>query len=107
MRTLCVFFFAAAALAAQTPDETQDAKPDPVKKARELLDGAAEMLGGAQPQMQAAGLWHLGENYRTFDKKKAVEFYNQAFAACPALPPNKLQCMQSVCRRRSSAALRI
>lgn len=89
MRTLCVFFFAAAALAAQTPDETQDAKPDPVKKARELLDGAAEMLGGAQPQMQAAGLWHLGENYRTFDKKKAVEFYNQAFAACPALPPQQ------------------
>lgn len=59
MRALCLPLVLAAALAAQ--DMPGVKKPDPVKKACQMLDAAAEMLGGVQPQIQVAGLWHLAE----------------------------------------------
>lgn len=87
MRRLCLLLFLALALPAQDkPPE----KPDPVKKARELLDAAAEMMGGVQPQIQVIGLWHLAENYQAFDRKKALEWYRQAWAGTPSLPAEQV-----------------
>lgn len=89
MRFLCLPLVLAAALAA--PDKPDVKKPDPVKKAREMLDAAAEMLGGVQPQIQVVGLWHLAENYQAFDRKKALEFYKQAWAGTPTLAPEQVE----------------
>jgi hypothetical protein len=61
-------------------------KPTPRQKARELLDGAAEMVAATKPDVQAVALMHLADNYQTFDKKKAVDLFKQAFAAA-ILPP--------------------
>jgi hypothetical protein len=61
-------------------------KPTPRQKARELLDGAAEMIAATKPDVQPVALMHLADNYQTFDKKKAVEYFKQAFAAA-ILPP--------------------
>jgi hypothetical protein len=84
MRRICIALLAVFAAAGQE-------KPDPIQKARELLDGVAEMLGGVPVQIQVAGLWQLGENYQAFDRKKALEFYRQAWAAVPMLPPDLLR----------------
>ena len=91
MRAFWISLMLAAALAAQEKPDQKPAKPDPVKKAREMLDAAAEMLGGVQPQIQVVGLWHLAENYQTFDRKKALEFYKQAWAGTPTLPPEQVE----------------
>jgi hypothetical protein len=61
-------------------------KPTPKQKARELLDGAAEMIAATKPDVQPVALFHLADNYRAFDKKKATEHFKQAFAAV-TLPP--------------------
>ena len=61
-------------------------KPTPRQKARELLDSAAEMIAATQPDVQVAALYHLGDNYQAFDKKKAVEYFKQAFTTA-ANPP--------------------
>lgn len=61
-------------------------KPTPRQKARELLDSAAEMIAATKPDVQPVALMHLADNYQTFDKKKAIEYFKQAFAAA-ILPP--------------------
>jgi hypothetical protein len=61
-------------------------KPTPRQKARELLDSAAEMVAATKPDVQAVALMHLADNYQTFDKKKAIEYFKQAFTAA-SLPP--------------------
>src|SRR5512140_2923835 len=68
----------------------QDApeKPDPRRKARALLDGAAEMMAPAQPQLQVVAVLHLAANYHVFDSPRALEYFRQAFAASADLPPS-------------------
>jgi hypothetical protein len=61
-------------------------KPTPKQKARELLDGAAEMIAAAKPDVQPVALLHLADNYQIFDKKKAIEYFKQGFAAA-TIPP--------------------
>ena len=61
-------------------------KPTPRQKARELLDSAAEMIAATKPDVQAVALMHLADNYQVFDKKKAIEYFKQAFTAA-SLPP--------------------
>jgi hypothetical protein len=56
-------------------------KPTPRQKAKELLDGAAEMVAATRPDTQPAALFHLADNYQAFDKKKSIEYFKQAFAA--------------------------
>src|SRR6185436_20524394 len=73
------------------PKETVAGKPDPKKKALELLDRAAEMVSAAQPEVQVAGLLHLGDSYRLFDKKKALQLLEQAFASALTLPSTSEQ----------------
>jgi hypothetical protein len=68
----------AAVLAAPVPAVD---KPTPRQKARELLDSAAEMIAATQPDTQAAALMHLADNYQVFDRKKAIEYFKQAFTA--------------------------
>ena len=65
--------------------ENKDAKPTPAKKAKMLLDSAAEMVAAAKPEVQVAALMHLGDNFEATDKKRALEFYRQAFAATAAV----------------------
>ena len=69
------------------PQATDPDKPDPRKKAKALLDGAAVAVAGAKPEIQAVGLMHLADNYQALDRKKSLEFFRQAFAAMGALPP--------------------
>ena len=78
MKTLVLVFVALTLAAAD--------KPTPKEKARELLDGAAEMIAATRPDVQPVALLHLADNYQVFDKKKAIEYFKQAFTAA-ALPP--------------------
>lgn len=83
---LCAFLLISplisfAAFAQDTPQ-----KPSPRQKARALLDGAAEMLGSAQPAVAVVALMHLAENYQVFDAAKSLEYFEQAFAAAAVLP---------------------
>ncbi|MBS1855112.1 MAG: hypothetical protein JST11_07090 [Acidobacteria bacterium] len=77
------------ALAAAVVSAAAD-KPTPRQKARELLDGAAEMIAATHPDVQVAALFHLADNYADFDRKKALEYFKQAFtaAADPAVGSN-------------------
>src|SRR4051794_15125119 len=61
-------------------------KSTPRQKARELLDGAAEMIAATKPDVQPVALMHLADTYQVFDKKKAIEYFRQAFTAA-TLPP--------------------
>ena len=79
-----VFTLACAATLAVTLAAAD--KPTPRQKARELLESAAEMAAATKPDVQPAVLYHLAENYQDFDKKKAIEFFRQAFTAA-ATPP--------------------
>lgn len=88
MRLLCLPLVLVLSAAGQ---EKPADKPDPVKKARELLDSAAEMVAGVDPKLQVPALWHLAENYQSFDRKKAIEYYRQAWAGAPTLPPDQMQ----------------
>lgn len=85
MKLLCTVLFSVCLLAAQ---ETE--KPNPKQKARELLDAAAEMVGGTQREIQVVGLLHLGDNYQAFDRAKSLEFLQQAFAAAGTLPEDRI-----------------
>src|SRR5436305_2966204 len=73
MKPLALALFAVTLVAAD--------KPTPRQKARELLDSAAEMMAATNPDVQAVGLMHLADNYQSFDKKKAIEYFKQAFTA--------------------------
>lgn len=77
----------ALALAAQPPARPGDSeKPTPRQKARQLLDSAAEMMAATTPDVQATALMHLARNYQDFDKKKAVDYFKQAFTAATTPP---------------------
>ncbi len=65
--------------------ENRAAKPTPAEKARILLDSAAEMVAATRAEVQVAALMHLGDNYEEIDKKRAVGFYRQAFAAAASV----------------------
>jgi hypothetical protein len=75
------------ALAAGAAQNDPAKPPDPKKRARELLDGAAEMAGGVKPEVGVPALMHVGDNYQSFDQKKALDFLKQAFTASAAVPP--------------------
>lgn len=72
-----LYAFALAVAAVSTAAD----KPTPRQKARELLDSSAEMIAATRPDTQVAALYHLADNYQAFDKKKAIEFFQQAFTA--------------------------
>jgi hypothetical protein len=81
-----LFAFALVVAAVSTAAD----KPTPRQKARELLDSSAEMVAATKPDVQVAALYHLADNYQAFDKKKAIEYFQQAFTAAgsPAGPAN-------------------
>ena len=58
-------------------------------KARELLDKAGETIAAATPEAQVAALMHIAGSYEAFDKKKALELLEQAFASAIALPEDR------------------
>jgi hypothetical protein len=66
----------AAALTVPLPAAHQ---PTPRQKARELLDGTAEMVAATRPDTQAAALLHLADNCQAFAQKKSIEYCKQAF----------------------------
>ncbi len=66
-------------------------KPSPTAKAREMLDAAGEVAGGVRPEIQAAALLHIADNYQLLDKKKAREFAGQAFTAAGSLPQDPVK----------------
>jgi hypothetical protein len=53
-----------------------------------LLDGAAEMVAATEPDVQVSALMHIADNYQLFDRKKAVEYFRQAFTAAGTPPGN-------------------
>ncbi len=65
-------------------------KPDPRKKARELLETASE-TAASKPEIHVAALFHLAESYQELDSKKAKELFPQAFAAAAALPDDRVR----------------
>ncbi len=81
---LAVVLAISAALTAQEV-ENKAAKPTPAEKARMLLDSAAEMVAAARAEVQVAALMHLGDNFEEIDKKRALKFYRQAFAAAASV----------------------
>lgn len=44
------------------------------------------MVAAARPDVQASVLLHLADNYQTFDKKKAIECFKQAFTVAVTPP---------------------
>ena len=54
---------------------------EPNEKAHKLLDEAAAMVGSTSLEVHILSLMHLGRTYPVYDKKKAVDFFRQAFAA--------------------------
>lgn len=85
--SVCVGILTIASLQAQTETAAKPKKPPtPQEKAREILEKSLDTVAGAQPQVQVAGLLHLGELYTEFDKKRANEIFRQAFAAAGSLP---------------------
>src|ERR1700675_3048719 len=81
MKLCALLIVSLVAFAQETPQ-----KPSPRQKARALLDGAAKMLGSAQPAVAVVTLMHLAENYQVFDAAKSLEYFEQAFAAAAVLP---------------------
>jgi hypothetical protein len=69
-------------------------KPTPRAKARELLDGASNLAVAAKPQVSAAGLFHLAYAYEKLDRRKALEFYQQAFASTATLSAKERRQLQ-------------
>jgi len=83
-----------AAKSAGTTEHRASEKATPRAKGRELLDNAAETVAAAQPQVHAAGLMHIAEAYESLNRKKALEFYQQAFTSSAALTGNHRQNIQ-------------
>src|SRR5579859_5077566 len=83
-----------AAKSAGTTEHRASEKATPRAKGRELLDNAAETVAAAQPQVHAAGLMHIAEAYESLNRKKALEFYQQAFTSSAALTGNQRQNIQ-------------
>src|SRR3982751_3400948 len=65
--------------------QAQEVSPAAREKARAILDSAAEGVSATRVQTQVFGLMHLGENYQSFDRKKAVAFLAQAFAVAASV----------------------
>jgi hypothetical protein len=59
---------------------------EPAEKARELLEKASATAGTAQPEMHAVTMMYLGGAWLKLDRKQAVGYLRQAFAAAAALP---------------------
>ena len=59
---------------------------EPNEKAHKLLDDAAATVGSTTLEVHVLSLMHLGTLYRPYDKKKAIDFFRQAFAATSASP---------------------
>jgi hypothetical protein len=68
---------------------TDPDKPDPKKRARELLDKAYETAGAARPEVQVAALLHLADSYSKYDFKKAKKCLEEAFVIAPTVPADK------------------
>lgn len=71
--------------------ENSEAKPTPAQKGRQMLDAAAEMVASARPEVQAAALMHLGDNFEPIDKRRALEFYRQAFSTAGAIDDARIK----------------
>jgi hypothetical protein len=44
------------------------------------------MVAATRPDVQASVVLHLADNYQTFDKKKAIEYFKQAFTVAVTPP---------------------
>jgi hypothetical protein len=89
MRSLWLTAFLIVPLFAQvekTVEQMEAEKRDPKKRAAVLLDGAGQAVGAARPEVQVFGLLHLAENYEPIDKKKSLEYFQQAFDAAASIP---------------------
>ncbi|MCW5980019.1 MAG: hypothetical protein KIT09_18195 [Bryobacteraceae bacterium] len=87
MRRAVLILAVAVSLAGAAAKEDRPA-PDPTTKAKakELLDGAAEAIAAAQPDIRVEALRRMGDAYQVFDKNRAVEILRQAFQAAQKLP---------------------
>ncbi|MEJ7607776.1 MAG: hypothetical protein WKF37_16260 [Bryobacteraceae bacterium] len=85
MIRIFLFALSLALSQGQTPPKIGE-KPTPKAKALELLERAAGIVSGAQPEVQVAGLLHVADLYSGLDKKKSLEYFDLAFAAAAALP---------------------
>lgn len=122
MHWIVLFLVLAVGMSAQSSQTSQieiegdaESKPKPVseeaaKRAQELLEQAVEMSGGVQPEVSAAALMHLGENFAS-DRARARELLEKAFEATNGIPPGpvKRQLQAEVVRTagRVDAALAI
>jgi hypothetical protein len=81
--------------AAEITESALSKKPITARaKARELLDNAAESVAAAKPQFHPAALMHIAHAYEVLDRKKALEFYQQAFTSSGALSGNERRNIQ-------------
>lgn len=55
----------------------------------ELLSAAFDTAPGAQPEVAALALMHIGETFGAIDHKKALEALKRAFAVSAGIPPDK------------------
>ena len=82
--------------AAEITESALSPKPPTARvKAREMLDNAADAVAAAKPQTHPAALMHIARAYEVLDRKKALEFYQQAFTSSAALSANERRNIQS------------
>jgi hypothetical protein len=67
---------------------------EPNGKALKLLDEAAATAGSTTLEIHILSLMHLGRTYPVYDKKKAIDFFRQAFAATSAAPEETRDVLQ-------------
>lgn len=79
---LCLCLAAAYSLAWAGPPEPSEL----AAKAKLYLETASGMIAAAPPDFQAGALMQLGVVTSAHDPKKALEYYEQAFAASAVLP---------------------
>ena len=71
--------------AEKTVEQLEADKRDPKLRGEALLENASALTASVKPETQVATLMHLGANYQTIDRKKAIDYLRQAFTASSAL----------------------
>ena len=67
---------------------------EPNEIAHKLLDEAAATAGSTSLEIHILSLMHLGRTYPIYDKKKAIDFFRQAFAATSGAPEESRDVLQ-------------
>lgn len=69
----------------KTVAELEAEKRDPKKRAEALLESAAKNSASVKPETQVAVLANVGDTIEAINRKKALDYFRQAFTATAAL----------------------